>query len=46
MSDAQKLERLIVQGIPPATDYERGYLNALKEVLEDAGIPVPDLKRR
>ncbi len=50
MLEVQNLERLIVQGIksfkndPPATDYERGYFNALKELLEDAGAPVPDLK--
>ena len=50
MSDVQNLARLIVQGIksfkndPPATDYERGYLNALKELLEEAGIPVPDIR--
>ena len=50
MSDVQNLERLIVQGIksfknnPPATDYERGYFYALKELLQEAGIPVPDLK--
>jgi len=25
----------------PVTDYEQGYFNALKELLEDAGVPVP-----
>jgi hypothetical protein len=47
MPEVQNLERLIVQWIktfkncPPATRYELGYFNALKELLEDAGIPVP-----
>jgi hypothetical protein len=47
MSDTQDLERLIAQGIksfkddPPDSDYQRGYLAALKELLEDAGILVP-----
>jgi len=47
MSDVQSLEQLLVQTIkgctsdPAANDYERGYLNALKELLEEhAGIRI------
>ena len=46
-SDVQDLKRLIVHGIesfridPPDTPYQVGYSNALKEPLQEAGIPVP-----
>jgi hypothetical protein len=44
MSEVQNLERLIVQWIksfkndPPATDYQKGFFNALTALLEDAGV--------